>query len=112
MRNREVEHVALLARLQREAGADAAEMVDQVVATVRERQELRRTVRTLTSQGRLAQMILSVLPCASLLLLTVTNPGYVEPLYETSPGHVVLGLAAVLVVTGAFVIQRIVTIKL
>ena len=55
MDNREVEHMSLLAKLQREAGADAAEMVDQVVSTVRERQELRRMVRTLTAQGRFAQ---------------------------------------------------------
>lgn len=111
MDNRDVEHVSLLARLQREAGADAAEMVDQVVTTVRERQELRRTVRTLTAQGRLAQLILSMLPPAALLLLSVTNPPYVEPLFETSIGHVVLATSAVLVVLGSLVIQRIVTIK-
>jgi tight adherence protein B len=111
MDNRDVEHVSLLARLQREAGADAAEMIDQVVATVRERQELRRTVRTLTAQGRLAQLILSVLPPAALLLLSVTNPPYVEPLFETNIGHVVLATSAVLVVLGSLVIQRIVTIK-
>ena len=37
MRNRDVEQVALLARLHRETGADAAEMLDRVVGTVRER---------------------------------------------------------------------------
>jgi tight adherence protein B len=111
MDSRDVEHVSLLARLQREAGADAAEMIDQVVTTVRERQELRRTVRTLTAQGRLAQLILSLLPPGALLLLTVTNPPYVEPLFHTNIGHVVLGLAAVLVVLGSLVIKRIVAIK-
>lgn len=111
MDSRDVEHVSLLARLQREAGADAAEMIDQVVATVRERQELRRTVRTLTAQGRLAQLILSILPPAALFLLTVTNPPYVEPLFHTSIGHVVLGIAAVLVVLGSLAIKRIVAIK-
>jgi tight adherence protein B len=111
MENREVEHVALLARLQREVGSDAAEMVDQVVATVRERQELRRTVRTMTAQGRFAQLVLSVLPVVALLLLTVTNRPYVEPLYTTSGGHIVLVLAALLVVAGSLVIRKIITIK-
>ncbi len=111
MHSREVEHVSLLARLQREAGADAAEMIDQVVATVRERQELRRTVQTLTAQGRLAQLILSILPPAALFLLTVTNPPYVEPLFHTSIGHVVLGISALLVLMGSLVIKRIVAIK-
>lgn len=111
MHSREVQHVSLLAKLQREAGADAAEMIDQVVATVRERQELRRTVRTLTAQGRLAQIILSLLPPGALFLITVTNPPYVEPLFQTNIGHVVLGVSAALVVAGSLVIKKIVAIK-
>jgi tight adherence protein B len=111
MENREVEHVALLAKLQRETGADAGEMVDQVVATVRERQELRRLVRTLTAQGRLSQLILSLLPIGSLLFLTVAYGDYVDPLYNTSGGNIVLGIAAVLVICGALAIRKIVSFK-
>jgi tight adherence protein B len=109
MKNREIEHVALLAKLQREAGADAAEMVDQVVATVREREDLRRTVRTLTAQGRFSQLVLTILPLASLLFLTLANGDYVAPLYHTSAGHLILGIAAAFVVAGSLVIRRIVS---
>ena len=112
MKNNEMRHVALLARLQREVGSDAAEMVDQVVLSVRERQELRRTVRTLTAQGRFAQLILSLLPLGALIFLTLFNRPYVEPLYSTQGGHIVLAGAAVLVVTGSLVIRRIVKIKI
>jgi tight adherence protein B len=111
MHNREIEHISLLAKLQREAGADAAEMVDQVVATVRERQELRRTVRTLTAQGRFSQLVLSAMPVGSLLFLTVAYNDYVQPLYHTSAGHIVLGIASVLLLCGALAIQKIVSFK-
>jgi tight adherence protein B len=111
MDNREIEHISLLAKLQREAGADAGEMVDQVVATVRERQELRRIVRTLTAQGRFSQMVLTLLPVGSLLFLTVAAGDYVDPLYTTSGGHIVLGVAAVLLICGALVIRKIVSFK-
>ena len=111
MDNREVEHISLLAKLQREAGADAGEMVDQVVSTVRERQELRRMVRTLTAQGRFSQLVLTMMPIGSLLFLTVAYNDYVYPLYHTSAGHIVLGLAAVLLLCGALAIRKIVTFK-
>ena len=111
MDNREIEHISLLAKLQREAGADAGEMVDQVVATVRERQELRRIVRTLTAQGRFSQMVLTLLPVGSLLFLTVAAGDYVDPLYTTSAGHVVLGIATVLLICGALTIRKIVSFK-
>ena len=111
MDNREIEHISLLAKLQREAGADAGEMVDQVVATVRERQELRRIVRTLTAQGRFSQMVLTLLPVGSLLFLTVAAGDYVDPLYTTSAGHVVLGISTVLLICGALAIRKIVSFK-
>ena len=111
MQNREVEHISLLAKLQREAGADAAEMVDQVVATVRERQELRRMVRTLTAQGRFSQVILTLLPITSLLLLTIIYNDYVQPLYDTTAGHIVLAVSALLLASGALVIRKILAFK-
>jgi tight adherence protein B len=111
MDNREIEQIALLAKLQREAGADAAEMVDQVVATVRERQELRRIVRTLTAQGRFSQIVLTLLPVGSLLFLTVAAGDYVDPLYTTSAGHIVLGVAALLLLCGFLAVRKIVSFK-
>jgi tight adherence protein B len=111
MDNREIEHISLLAKLQREAGADAGEMVDQVVATVRERQELRRTVRTLTAQGRFSQLVLTLMPIGSLLFLTVAYNDYVHPLYHTTPGHIVLALACVLLLIGALAISKIISFK-
>ena len=111
MQNREVEHISLLAKLQREAGADTAEMVDQVVATVRERQDLRRLVRTLTAQGRFSQVILTLLPITSLLLLTIIYNDYVQPLYDTTAGHIVLVVSALLLLAGALVIRRILAFK-
>ena len=58
MASRDLEQVALLAELQRTAGGNSAEVLDTVVETIRERADLRRLVRTLTAQGRMARWIL------------------------------------------------------
>ena len=55
MDSRELEQVALVAALQRETGGNTAEVLDRVTETIRERFELRRTVRTLTAQGRMSR---------------------------------------------------------
>ena len=112
MESRDVEQLALLALLQREAGADAAEMLDGVVATIRERQGLRRTVRTLTAQGRLSRTILTGLPIVVLGVLLLTNRDYLEPLHASTIGQV-LSIGAVLsVIAGSFVIKRIVDFEI
>ena len=111
MDSRDLEQVALLAELQRTAGGNAAEVLDTVVETLRERADLRRLVRTLTAQGRLARWILSGLPVAAALLISVIQPTAIVPMLRSGVGQVGLVVAAVLVMTGSLVIQKIVDIK-
>src|SRR5437763_9829450 len=86
MDNRDLEQVALVAELQRNAGGNAAEVVDRVAETIRERFELRRLINTLTIQGRMSRWIVSALPVALLLLLSVINPQYIHPLVAHTAG--------------------------
>jgi tight adherence protein B len=111
MASRDVEQLALVAELQREAGGNAAEVVDRVAETVRERFDLRRLIQTLTMQGRMSRWIVSALPIGIVLILQVENPHYLHPLLASTGGKVVFGLAAAWAVAGSFVIKRIVEIE-
>jgi tight adherence protein B len=111
MQSRELEQVALVAALQRETGGNTAEVLDQVTDTIRERFELRRTVQTLTAQGRMSRWVLTLLPLFLLLAITLINPGYMSVMYDSVTGRVLLVLAGISVVSGSFVIKRIVNIK-
>jgi Flp pilus assembly protein TadB len=44
-------------------------------------------------------------------MITLINRDYVEPLYSTSGGHVMLAIGTFLVVAGSLVIRRIVDFK-
>lgn len=111
MANRDLEQVALLAELQRTAGGNAAEVLDTVVETLRERADLRRLVKTLTAQGRMARWILSALPVAALLMLLAIQPTAIVPMLHSSVGQIGLVVAAMLVLTGSLIISKIVDIK-
>jgi tight adherence protein B len=112
MNNRDIEQVALVSSLQRETGGNAAEVLDRVTENIRERQALRRLVRTLTAQGRLSRWIVSILPVALLLLISLINPSYMRPLFTHTSGKVILAVGALLIVAGSLVIKRIVEIKI
>jgi tight adherence protein B len=111
MESRDLEQVVITAGLQREAGGNSAEVIDRVAETLRQKFELRRMVDTLTAQGRLSRWVVSFIPGALLGIITVMNPGYMSPLYHTSTGHLMLVVAAVLVIAGSLVIKRIVEIE-
>jgi tight adherence protein B len=111
MKNRDLEQVALVAALQRDTGGNTAEVLDRVAETVRARFELRRLVKTLTTQGRMSRWVVSLLPVALLGLITFLSPGYMEPMFVNPLGRVLLALGAIMVVAGSVVIGRIVNIK-
>lgn len=112
MANRDIEQVALLAELQRTTGGNAAEILDTVVATIRERAELRRLVRTLTAQGRMARWILTALPPALTAFLFAVHPEVMTKFFASGGGQAAVVAATAMVIAGSVVIQRIVDIEI
>ena len=111
MDNRDLIQVAMVAMLQREAGTNAAEVLEQVAENVRDQMELKRLVRTLTAQGRMARWIVSFLPLFLFVALFLINRSYLAPLWETNGGIAAMIVAGVMIVAGSFVIKRIVEIE-
>ncbi|HEY5160659.1 MAG TPA: type II secretion system F family protein [Gaiellaceae bacterium] len=111
MKNEDLEQVALVAALQQESGGNTAEVLDIVIAIIRQHFELRGLVQTLTAEGRMTQSILTGLPIAAGGLVALINPGYLAPLLTTSAGQVMLAFGVTLVVIGFMSIKRILAIE-
>lgn len=111
MESRDMEQLALVAIIQRETGGNTAEVIDRAVETIRERSELRRMMKSLTAQGRLSQVVVTALPVFLLVALSVLNPGYLSPLFQTTGGQLLLVVAAAMVVAGSLAIRRIVEVR-
>jgi tight adherence protein B len=98
--NKDYELVAIIIRVQHEAGGNLALILDSVGATLRERFELRRQVAALTAQQRLSSMVLTVLPFALLTFLFVMDRSFVEPLFVEPLGRLILAVAGAMVFVG------------
>ena len=111
MNSRDLDQVALVAELARTTGGNSAEVLDVVVGTIRDRQDVRRVVKTLTAQGRMARWILTGLPVVTALGFYALQPHIVGEFYSATVGQVCLLLAATSVVAGSLIIQRITEIE-
>ena len=111
MDNLDVEQVAIVTRLQREAGGNTAEVLDRVVENIRGRMELKRLVRVLTAQGRIARYILTSIPVVLFIFFYFINGEWLEPLWTTAGGQFALGAWVVMLVAGWFAIKKIVDIE-
>jgi tight adherence protein B len=107
MDNLDVEQVAIVTRLQREAGGNTAEVLDRVAEVIRGRMELRRLVDVLTAQAKISRWILTALPVFVLLALAFTGGDYLEPMTSSMVGRIALLFGAVLVMIGSLWIKQI-----
>jgi tight adherence protein B len=111
MESDDFEWVVMAIRIQREVGGNLSELLLKVSGTMREREYLRRQVKTLSAEGRLSGWILGALPPGMLAYLLVVNPDYLSPMISTPLGWLMLGGAAFLMAVGAFWMSRVVKVE-
>jgi tight adherence protein B len=87
----------LAMQIQSEVGGNLAELLDQVAETMRERSRMRGEVKALTAEGRASALMLVIMVPALGLAMWTMNPGYMQPLFSTGTGHVLLGISAVMI---------------
>ena len=65
----------------------------------------------LTAQNRYARWILTALPVALLIMVAMTTPSYIEPLFHTTVGIISLVAWVFMLVAGSFWIKKITTME-
>ena len=75
MDSKDFEWVVMAIRIQREVGGNLAELLNNVAATLRERDYLRRQVQTMSAEGKLSGYILGGLPPAMLVYMLLVQRG-------------------------------------
>jgi len=112
MQNTDIDQVAVLALVQREAGGNTAEVLDQVTANIRARMDVRRLVKVLTAQGKFSSVVVALIPIGIFVFIMLFNPDQLDPLFDTTFGQI-SGISAIfMVIIGFYVIRRIVRIEL
>jgi tight adherence protein B len=98
--------------VQRQSGGNLAEILETIAHTIRERMRIRREVQTLTAQERWSSYLVGSLPIIAFTWLTFFNPDYLNLLFGSTSGRLLLGAAVALELIGYYIIRRIIDIKL
>jgi len=112
MQNPDVDQVAILALVQREAGGNTAEVLDQVTANIRARMDIRRLVRVLTAQGKFSSVVVAMVPVGIFIFLLLVNPSHLDPLFHDTIGQIGMVSAVLMTFLGFYIIRRIIAIEL
>jgi len=107
----ELELIRRAVSIQTEVGGSLAELLEKTNGTLRQRLKLKRQIKVLTTQSRLTGFIVALLPLILGLALELLSPGYMEPLFQTDLGKMLLVLAAGLQVLGVFLMKKMTEVK-
>jgi len=97
--------------IQQQVGGNLAEILDTIAFTIRERVRIKGEINTLTAQGRYSGYLVAMLPVGLAFMLNLINPAFMEPLFTQTIGRIALGVGIVMELTGFFIIQKMVDIK-
>jgi tight adherence protein B len=97
--------------IQLQSGGNLADMMTRLAAVIRDRMRLGRRVRVLTAQVRLSKRVLLVLPFVLLIVMSVLNGEYMEPLFTTDYGKMLLVIATCGMTMGVWIMNRLSVLK-
>ncbi len=97
--------------VQKETGGNLAEVLDKTTVVIRERFRLRGQLRIYTAQGRLTGWILAGMPFFLFAALNFINPEYERLLLTDPTGRKMIYAGLVMMALGAWVIRRVIDIK-
>jgi tight adherence protein B len=101
--------------IQMESGGNLAQILDTIGHTIRERVRIKGEIQVLTAQGRISAYVISGLPIAIGLVISLINPTFMEPMFTFGlppQGWCCLPVTAlVMIVIGFFVTMKVVDIE-
>lgn len=96
----------------RETGGDLTKVFSRLSTTIRDSRKLKDNVRTLTLQGRMQGVIMSVLPFLFIWWVVGFNRQHFDIMLQNELGWILLFIAGILQVVGIVLIRKFSTIRI
>ncbi|MDD2574454.1 MAG: type II secretion system F family protein [Bacillota bacterium] len=96
--------------IQSQVGGNLAEVLENIVETVRDRITIKGEIRAITAQGRISGVIVASIPVFVGAMILIMDPGYLKPLVTEPIGWLLIGFCIISEFLGFMLMKRIMTI--
>lgn len=104
----EVNFFVVVISVQSQAGGNLSEALGNLARVLRDRKKMKNKIKAMSSEAKASAAIIGSLPFIVAGLVSVASPGYLAPLFTTTLGYIWLGVGAVLLSMGIFVMNRMI----
>ena len=107
----EVRFFAIVLAIQQKTGGNLAEALGNLSIVLRSRKLMREKIKALSGEAVASASIIGILPPGVMLLVTLTTPAYMMPLFTDPRGHILLLIGIFWMSCGIFVMRKMINFK-
>jgi len=96
----------IVIQIQQQAGGNLSEALGNLSRVLRDRKKMKAKVQALSMEAKASAAIIGALPFIVSGLVYLSSPNYITPLFTTSTGNLILGVAGVWMSIGIFVMRK------
>jgi len=104
----EVNFFGVVITIQAQAGGNLSEALNNLSRVLRDRKKMKAKVQALSMEAKASAAIIGALPFIVCLLVYLTSPQYMMILFTDPRGHLIMGVSAVWMTIGIFVMRNMI----
>lgn len=107
----EVNFFGIVMSMQSKSGGNLSEALGNLAGVLRDRKRLKDKIRAMSSEARTGAVIIGSMPPGVMLLVYVTTPSYMAPMFSTEIGNALLLGCVVWMGIGTLVMKKMIAMK-
>ena len=107
----EVRFLAIVISIQQQAGGNLSEALSNLSGVLRDRFMLSMKVKALSAEAKASAMVLASLPPGVMIMVFLTSPDYIMPLFTTTPGRFMVISGALWMLSGVLIMRKMINFK-
>jgi tight adherence protein B len=98
----------IVIQIQSQAGGNLSEALGNLSKVLRDRKKMKAKVQALSMEAKASAYIIGALPFIVSLLVYLSSPSYIMPLFTTSSGHITLACSGIWMAIGILVMKQMI----
>ena len=108
----EVNFLGIVMSIQAKTGGNLSEALGNLSKVLRDRKKMKAKIRAVSQEAKSSAAIIGSLPFVIMGALTILNPEYLNPLFDTSAGNIMLAGCGLWMFTGVLVMRKMINFEI
>jgi tight adherence protein B len=104
----EVNFLSIVMAIQSKTGGNLAEALNNLSKVLRDRKRMKQKIAAVSQEAKASAMIIGSLPFVITGAMSILNPEYLNPLWDTEIGHLLIGGSLLWMGTGVLIMRKMI----